>query len=470
MREVPDDRPPETPPDELLGGRYRLGQQVGSGGFAVTYRGEDVETGEAVAVKELAIERVEDWKSVELFERESDVLRRLDHPGIPEYVDAFSVEDAGAGTVRHYLVQEFVDGRDLRGLLRDGESFDEDEVREFLAKLLEILAYLHDRKPPVVHRDVKPSNILRTAEGDWALVDFGVVQQVWTDTVGGSTFVGTSGYMPPEQAAGRADPASDIYALGATAVELLSGRPPGDFPTADMKIRFRGLLDISDPLAELLEQMLEPVPEDRLADASAALDALRGLAAADPASALPVHKPGEALVSGSTVTREVTSSGHLKVRVPVDTLIEFHNPLTNIYRWAFPVGFVAFAALLAVQGYLSANYGLATFGAMTAAALLYSFAPGGLDREIQLELAPDSFRMTRLRGWPGSSRRTTDSLYGETKALRMALLKKIEYGERTPSVDDHLPASEALDWLVVERLETREAEALYNAITELEET
>lgn len=452
-----------------LADRYAIGEQIDSGGISAVYRGKDAESGGTVAVKELALERVEDWKTVELFERQADVLQRLDHPGVPDYIDAFSVEDEATDTVRHYLVQEFIEGENLDSVLREGETFGEHEIRRFLGSLLEILAYLHDRKPPVVHRDVTPAKIIRRRDGDWSLVGFGVVQQVWADTVGGSTFVGTSGYMPPEQAAGRATPASDIYALGATTLELLSGRPPGDFQTSRMKVRFRGRLDISDSLADFLDRMLAPVPEDRFADGSEALSELRRLPEDDEERGLPMQTPGAALVSGSSVHRQITPSGNLQLRVPVDGWIKHQRVNKAIYRFGVPIAILILALGFTVSLLIAGQYGSAVISGLISVALLSALGPKGLDRELQLAIDPDGFRVTRVRGWPGSSRHTTETLYGETSSLKKALAKRIEYGDSTPSVDEYLPGADALDWLIVERLETSEVRALSHAISGLEE-
>lgn len=162
----------ETP---LLDDRYALREVVGSGGTGRTYRAERVDDGAVVAIKELPIGQVDTVKAMELFEREASVLEQLDHPGIPVYHEDFSAgEGHGAAA---YLVQEFVDGETLAELL-DRERWTEEDVVGMMAELLEIFEYLHDRDPPVVHRDVKPSNIMRRREtGELVVVDFGSVRE-----------------------------------------------------------------------------------------------------------------------------------------------------------------------------------------------------------------------------------------------------------------------------------------------------
>ena len=252
----------ETP---LLDDRYALRDVVGSGGTGRTYRAERVADGAVVAIKALPIGQVDTVKAMELFEREASVLEQLDHPGIPVYHEDFSAGE-GHGTAA-YLVQEFVDGETLADLL-DRERWTEEEVVGMMAELREIFEYLHDRDPPVVHRDVKPSNIMRRREtGELVLVDFGSVREaVDASGEGGSTVAGTFGYMAPEQFMGRASPATDIYGLAVTAVALLSRHDPSDLLDHTRTLQWKSAVDVAPALEEMLERMLESDPEARLAD------------------------------------------------------------------------------------------------------------------------------------------------------------------------------------------------------------
>jgi serine/threonine protein kinase len=262
---------PELPEGELLRERFELRHKIGEGGQGFTYLGWDLDDGDLVAVKELDLGQTDDWKAIELFEREGEALEALSHPKIPGYVDAFHVD---ADEPLFFLVQEYVDGEALEALLDGGETFDEEEVRSFVAEMLEILGYIHGRSPPVVHRDVKPSNIIRRPDGTHALVDFGAVQTILPDEVGGSTVVGTSGYMPVEQLMGRSTPQTDLYALGATAIHLLSRQHPSELPVEGMKLDFRDRINVARPFADFLARMVEPHAEDRFASAEAAAEAL----------------------------------------------------------------------------------------------------------------------------------------------------------------------------------------------------
>src|SRR4029077_3528800 len=138
-------------------------------------------------------------------------LGALRHPGIPRHIASF---EEPPGTFN--LVMQRMPGENLRAL---GRKLSELELRDVLARVLEILDYLHSRVPPVIHRDIKPSNLIRAPDGTIALVDFGGVLDGARES-GGSTIVGTFGYMAPEQLSGQVTPATDLYALGATIVAL----------------------------------------------------------------------------------------------------------------------------------------------------------------------------------------------------------------------------------------------------------
>lgn len=185
-------------------------------------------------VKELQIEALDDWKRMELFEREAQTLTHLNHTGVPRLIDYFKNE---AGT-RLFLVVEKIPGVSLATMLNNGWHPSEGAVIQIARQVLDILEYLHGLNPPVVHRDIKPSNLLRDADEQVHLVDFGAAQHL-LHPEGGRTVVGTFGYMAPEQFAGKAEPASDLYGLGATVIHLLSGRWPLNCPKQGTICNFR---------------------------------------------------------------------------------------------------------------------------------------------------------------------------------------------------------------------------------------
>lgn len=257
---------------------YELLKEVGLGGSATTYAARDVEGNDvAVALKMLSMRRMKGWKALDRFQREAKVLQSLSHPGIPQYVDAFQEESAE--DVTFCIVQELAEGKNLQQLVEEGWRPEEKEIERIAQEILEVLAYLGELRPPVVHRDVKPANLILEGGvkgGKLYLVDFGSVQDVvrFAEEGFGSTTVGTFGYMAPEQFRGVATPASDLYALGGTLLFLLSGRPPSAFPQERLRIDFSNVV-VGPRLSLLLEGLLEPVPEDRIQNAEEAMRILR---------------------------------------------------------------------------------------------------------------------------------------------------------------------------------------------------
>jgi serine/threonine protein kinase len=154
-----------------------------------------------------------------------------------------------------------------------GWRVSEEEVKAITRQMLDILNYLHRLNPPVIHRDIKPQNIIRNSDNRIYLVDFGAVQALYNHTFA-KTFVGTLGYMPPEQFRGETCFASDLYALGATLLFLLTHRNPAELPQKRLKIDFRDRISTSERFKDWLEKMLEPAVEDRFQSAQDALQAL----------------------------------------------------------------------------------------------------------------------------------------------------------------------------------------------------
>ncbi|MFB2768336.1 ankyrin repeat domain-containing protein [Pelatocladus sp. BLCC-F211] len=260
--------------EDIIAQKYRILDTLGQGGSGTTYLAQDLENNQQVALKAFSLHRMTDWKMMELFEREAKILEKLNHPRIPQYLGYFHIETPVDSSF--YIAQQLVKGQSLATLVESGWRTHEDEVRRIAIQVLEILVYLHSLKPPVVHRDIKPQNIIRRDDGQVFLVDFGAVQHTYYTTfMGGSTVVGTYGYMAPEQFRGQAVPATDLYALGATLLFLLTHHSPADLSNDELKINFRDRVQISEEFADWLEKMLEPDTEDRFSSAQKALEVLQ---------------------------------------------------------------------------------------------------------------------------------------------------------------------------------------------------
>ncbi|WP_225894189.1 serine/threonine protein kinase [Atlanticothrix silvestris] len=268
--------------EEIINHKYRILRKLGEGGIGITYAAVDLESGKQVALKVLSLRRMSDWKKMELFEREAKILSQLKHPAIPRYLDYFQLDTNSDRSF--YIVQQLAPGTSLATLVENGWFPDEERVKQIAIQILEILIYLHSLTPPVIHRDIKPQNIIFASDDKKLfLVDFGAVTDTYHNSMSnGSTVVGTFGYMAPEQFRGQAFPSTDLYGLGTTLLFLLMGKSPTDLPQRKLKIDFRPYVNISNDFANWLEQMLEPVSADRFSSAEVALAILLGQTARIP--------------------------------------------------------------------------------------------------------------------------------------------------------------------------------------------
>jgi hypothetical protein len=244
-------------------GGYVVERVLVSNAHGRMYGARDVD-GRRVALKELAFVQAPNAAATEAFEREAKLLRALDHAAIPRFVASFE-EGLGVHT-RYYLAQELVDGRALDADLAE-HFWREDEVIALTRDVLGVLAYLQALSPLVVHRDVKPANIIRRADGSIALVDFGAAHV--TGATQGSTTIGTFGYMPVEQLAGLVDATTDVYALAMSLVHLLTRQEPWKILQAPDLV-----MNVSAPLRAWLAKATHADPKQRFPHAKAALEAL----------------------------------------------------------------------------------------------------------------------------------------------------------------------------------------------------
>lgn len=264
--------------DQILQERYQLQQNLGKKTGYQTWLAEDllVKPSKLVIIKLLAFSPQMQWEEFKLFEREAQVLKNLNHPRIPKYQDYFSVDfQTGEGLCWFGLVQDYINGVSLQQLLDQGQRFPESQLRSIAIQILDILTYLHSFTPPVLHRDLKPSNLIWGEDEQVYLVDFGAVSD--PKAVEGATFtiVGTAGYTPLEQFWGRAVPSSDLYALGATLIHLLTGIPPADLPQDNLRIQFTNQVSVNASFCRWIELLTEPDVEHRFNSASQAIKALQ---------------------------------------------------------------------------------------------------------------------------------------------------------------------------------------------------
>lgn len=209
----------------LLQERYEIIRVVAIGGMSIVYQARDLRFSNVTkvcAVKEMVNNAPDPHLrelAVQNFEREANILATLSHPAVPKIFDYFSEGN------RSYLVMELIEGQDLETVLNQNLDFlPEQGVIEWALQICDVLDYLHSYNPPIIYRDIKPSNIMLDSHGRIMLVDFGIAKVFQTGQKG--TMIGTEGYSPPEQYRGAAEPRGDLYALGATMHHLLTKRDP----------------------------------------------------------------------------------------------------------------------------------------------------------------------------------------------------------------------------------------------------
>ncbi|MBI4851899.1 MAG: protein kinase [Acidobacteria bacterium] len=284
--------------DILIRNRYRIKKVVGKGGFGITYLVKDQDCfNESRILKELryhkhkeegesfsigissrsensqdslsATSQPESGQGINeqaerLFEREAKVLLDLQHSGIPK-LHAYFVEGGCS-----YLVQDFIPGETLLKEIRERKRvFSEQEARLALFEMADILEYLHTRIPPVVHRDIKPQNLMRHSDGRLMLIDFGAVCQAVSDPTSRRTLIGSPGYAPPEQIIGQPVTQSDLYATGATIVYLVSGVHPSQyFNIQTQQLDWESRISLSPQFTVLLKDLLAEDVKKRISSAT----------------------------------------------------------------------------------------------------------------------------------------------------------------------------------------------------------
>jgi serine/threonine protein kinase len=328
-------------PGTILNNRYRIVKLVGKGGFGAVYRAWDLNLQKPCAVKEnLELSQ----EALKQFIREAKILSNLTHPNLPRVTDYFSISNQG-----QYLVMDFVEGDDLKTLIDQYNG----RVPEALAlsiieQVADALSYLHTQKPPIIHRDIKPQNIIITPDKHAFLVDFGIVKifdPQFTTTLGARAY--TPGYSPPEQyGQGGTDTRSDVYALGATMYHLLCGQEPPESiqrTTGKELIKPRTLNpSISVKTESIILRAMQLIPSARYDSASYFLSALR-----EPQSTTLVDIQADGSGNRSAAYNEATSvvSGE-------------DAPTPKLPGWLLWVGGVTLFSLLAfliIRLFLASN-------------------------------------------------------------------------------------------------------------------
>ncbi len=293
-------------PNSVIAGRYQVIRLVGQGGMSNLYLAYDRKYNNAiVVVKEMTAaysDPKEQQMAVELFHREAKLLASLNHRHIPKVYDYFQF----AG--KYYLSMEFIDGEDLAQKLEAKKGpLPEDQVLEWGEQIATVLFYLHKHEPPIVFRDVKPSNIMLCDQGV-KLIDFGIARHFDQAKKGDTMRIGSPGYAPPEQYAAQTDPRSDIYALGVTLHHALTGRDPTATQTPFLVPPARNLNPaLKESTAAMLARATQLDPADRYQSMLEMKNDIKAILSRDKQStrvvgAPPAPPPGPAIAAATAST------------------------------------------------------------------------------------------------------------------------------------------------------------------------
>ena len=248
----------------VIDDKYEILKQIGEGGMSTVYLARNNRMNMQLAVKEI---KNDGSKSTEILlkglEREANILKDVDHPVIPRIIDIVKYNNTIC------VVMDFIEGENLADKLKEVGCFSQDDVIDWGLELASALEYLHSMNPPMIYRDMKPSNVMLKPDGGVKLIDFGTAKTYDIENNADTTALGTRGYAAPEQfgdAQGRGiyktDARTDIYNLGATLYHMVTGKNPQEPPYEMVPIRQVNPL-LSTGLEEIILKCTKPNPEDR---------------------------------------------------------------------------------------------------------------------------------------------------------------------------------------------------------------
>lgn len=244
----------------IIDGKYEILKQIGMGGMSTVYLAMDQHLNKQWAVKEIRL-RADDRESrviIQSLIAEANLMKKLDHPALPRIVDIIDSRD----TI--YVIMDYIEGEPLSRILEREGPQPEEDVLEWARQLCDVLSYLHTRKPPVIYRDMKPGNIMIRPDGNIRLIDFGIAREYKEGKTSDTVALGTKGYAAPEQfgGQGQTDARTDIYSLGVTLYQALTGQTPSEPPYEFYPIRYWDP-SLSGGLEKIIAKCVKPNPQDR---------------------------------------------------------------------------------------------------------------------------------------------------------------------------------------------------------------
>jgi serine/threonine protein kinase len=250
--------------DNLIDGKYTILEKLGNGGTSTVYKAINKNDGTTWALKEVMRSRV--YKNDTLWEnhlREVSMLKKLRHKNLPAIADVIDYGD------NYMIVMDYIEGVTLEKLVNDSGAQSQDDVVGWAIQLCDVLDYLHTRKPSIIYRDMKPSNIMLRKDGEIVLIDFGTAREYKDKAVSDTMYLGTRGYAAPEQFGGKGqtDARTDIYCIGATMYHLLTGFTPCELPYDKMPPITQITPNISKELEAIINTCIQEKPDDRFQSA-----------------------------------------------------------------------------------------------------------------------------------------------------------------------------------------------------------
>ena len=248
----------------LVDGKYKILSKVGQGGMSVVYMAINEKANKTWAVKEVRKDGVLDFEAVkQRLVAETDILKKISHPNLPSIIDVINTDDS------YIIIMDYVQGNSLNKALEEYGAQPQEYVIEWAKQLCDVLGYLHSRQPPIIYRDMKPSNIMLKPDGNVTLIDFGTAREFKERNLADTTCFGTVGYAAPEQfgGMGQTDARTDIYCLGATLYHLVTGCNPSE-PPYEMKPIRQINPGLSSGLERIILKCTQRNPDDRYQSAA----------------------------------------------------------------------------------------------------------------------------------------------------------------------------------------------------------
>lgn len=243
----------------IVDGKYKILNKIGQGGMSIVYLAMNERANKPWAIKEIRKDGVSNYEVVKQnLIAETDILKRLDHPNLPSIIDVIDCDDT------FLIVMDYIEGKPLSEALNREGAQPQEKVIEWAKQICDVLGYLHSRVPPIVYRDMKPSNVMLKPDGNIMIIDFGTAREYKTASIADTTCLGTQGYAAPEQfgGQGQTDGRTDIYCLGATLYHLITGHNPCMPPYEMYPIR-QWNPNLSSGLEEIILKCTQKNPNDR---------------------------------------------------------------------------------------------------------------------------------------------------------------------------------------------------------------